>query len=85
VAPRARIVASSDPRLLGPDPEPGVIGWPEQRAGHPERFAERPGQHANPGQPERPQPLQHLPDHRTAENTILQRVAVDQTWRAKDL
>ena len=73
----------SDQRLLDPHPEPGVIRWPQQRAGNPERLAERPGQHANPGQPERPQPPQHLPGHRTAQDTILQRVAGDQKRRAK--
>ena len=72
-----------DQRLLDPDPEPGVVGRLEQWARYPQRLAKRPGQHANPGQPERPQPPQHLPDHRTAQDTILQRVAVDQQWRGK--
>ena len=75
----------SDPRLPDPDPESGVVGRLEQRAGDPERLAQRPGQDTNPGQPQRPQPLQHLADHRTAKDTLLQRVAVNQQWRVERL
>ena len=71
----------SDPGLLDSDLQPRVVRWPEQRMVDPEWPAQRPREHADPRQPGRPQPLQHLPDHRVADDPVLQRVAVNQKRR----